>query len=104
MNNFSKAHKMTKAIIQAGDNYAATFALCLKAVYAESKAPAKKVDMMDVYKAMVDAVENGNYVYLDNIDLDALGINSVQFSGYCSALARCGLYLPANSCFGQVIF
>ena len=30
MNAFTQAHKMTKEIIQAGDNYAATFALCLK--------------------------------------------------------------------------
>ena len=30
MNAFAQAHKMTKEIIQAGDNYAATFALCLK--------------------------------------------------------------------------
>jgi hypothetical protein len=30
MNAFAQAHKMTREIIQAGDNYAATFALCLK--------------------------------------------------------------------------
>lgn len=34
---FTKAHTLTRATIQAGDSYAATFALCLKAVYAESK-------------------------------------------------------------------
>lgn len=32
MNAFAQAHKMTREIIQAGDNYAATFALCLKHV------------------------------------------------------------------------
>ena len=30
MNAFAQAHKLTKEIIQPGDNYAATFALCLK--------------------------------------------------------------------------
>ena len=33
---FKKAHALTKATIKAGDNYLATFALCLKAIYAES--------------------------------------------------------------------
>ena len=36
-NIFKKAHALTKATIQAGDNYAATFAICLKVIYAESK-------------------------------------------------------------------
>lgn len=30
---FKTAHALTKATIQAGDNYAATFAICLKVVY-----------------------------------------------------------------------
>lgn len=30
---FKKAHQLTKQTVQTGDNYAATFALCLKAVY-----------------------------------------------------------------------
>lgn len=34
---FKKAHALTKATIQAGDSYSATFAICLKVVYAESK-------------------------------------------------------------------
>ena len=34
---FKKAHALTKATIQAGDNYSATFAICLKAIYAGSK-------------------------------------------------------------------
>jgi hypothetical protein len=29
---FIKAHKMTKAVLKAGDNYRVTFAACLKAV------------------------------------------------------------------------
>lgn len=32
-NIFKAAHKLTKATIKAGDNYQATFAICLKVVY-----------------------------------------------------------------------
>lgn len=32
-NIFKKAHALTKATLKAGDNYAATFAICLKTVY-----------------------------------------------------------------------
>ena len=34
---FKAAHKLAKSVIQVGDNYSATFALCLKAVFAQSK-------------------------------------------------------------------
>ena len=34
---FKQTHALTKATVKAGDNYQATFALCLKAVYAQSK-------------------------------------------------------------------
>lgn len=37
MSTFAKAHAMTKRIIQAGDNYAATFALCLKVEHKKAK-------------------------------------------------------------------
>jgi hypothetical protein len=30
---FTKAHALTRATVQTGDSYAATFGLCLKAVY-----------------------------------------------------------------------
>ena len=43
MNNailFKQAHAMTKASMQAGDNYQATFALCLKLVIEQNKAQA----------------------------------------------------------------
>lgn len=34
---FKKAHALARATIKAGDNYQATFALCLKAIIADSK-------------------------------------------------------------------
>jgi len=36
-NIFKAAHKLTKATVQTGDSYSATFAICLKVIYAESK-------------------------------------------------------------------
>ena len=36
---FTKAHRWTKLTIETGDDYRATFALCLKALYAESRKP-----------------------------------------------------------------
>lgn len=34
---FKAAHKLAKSVIKAGDSYSATFALCLKAVYAQKE-------------------------------------------------------------------
>ena len=34
---FKAAHALTKATVKAGDSYSATFAICLKVIYAESK-------------------------------------------------------------------
>lgn len=44
---FKKAHRWTKLTIQAGDSYAATFALCLKALYAENKKPTITVEALE---------------------------------------------------------
>lgn len=42
---FKKAHALTRKTIKTGDDYRATFALCLKAVIADSKAPKKEIKM-----------------------------------------------------------
>lgn len=34
---FKAAHALTKATVKVGDSYSATFAICLKVIYAESK-------------------------------------------------------------------
>ena len=41
---FKAAHKLAKATVKAGDNYQATFALCLKAVYAQSSSNIINID------------------------------------------------------------
>lgn len=51
MNAFTQAHKMTKEIIQAGDNYAATFALCLKHIN-------QKVKTMQIKPEAVTTIES----------------------------------------------
>ena len=43
---FSKAHKLAKAVIKAGDNYAVTFAACLKEIYKEIKMAVKNIDQL----------------------------------------------------------
>lgn len=40
---FKQAHALAKATVKAGDNYQATFALCLKTVYAQSKSQVARV-------------------------------------------------------------
>ena len=40
---FQQAHALAKSVIKTGDNYQATFALCLKAVYAQSKSQVARV-------------------------------------------------------------
>ena len=49
---FKQAHALTKATIQAGDNYQATFALCLKAVYAQSKESSTLINLAALLKLL----------------------------------------------------
>lgn len=46
---FTKAHALTRTTIQTGDSYSATFALCLKAVYAEARQP--KQTLIEIFAA-----------------------------------------------------
>ena len=63
---FKQAHAMTKQVIQTGDNYQATFSLCLKAVKADIKQ---------------DAINNTNFIVLAAIVLFIVNIaNNVDFA------------------------
>jgi hypothetical protein len=53
MNAFAQAHKMTKEIIQAGDNYAATFALCLKHINQKAKTMQIKPEALQFIKTAI---------------------------------------------------
>lgn len=72
-NLFKVAHKLTKATVQAGDNYSATFAICLKVVIelakqvkAQNKTSAIKINRQnraDLYDAIMNEgySERGNF-------------------------------------------
>jgi len=57
MNAFTQAHTMTKEIIQAGDNYAATFALCLKHIKGSIMTEAQKLAAQFIADAKARIVE-----------------------------------------------
>lgn len=70
---FKAAHKMTKEIIQAGDDYRVTFGACLSLVIAESKKPAITADsMMAAFKAesLNSAIKNWSACGIKNMDAD----------------------------------
>lgn len=113
MNVMAKAHEIVRNYIANGARKALKYRDLLKGalrvahkqfkeMMAAKQEPKKVVTALDVYAAMQEVNENG-YVYLDNVDLEKLGINSVQFSGFCSALARCGMYKPVDANFGKLI-
>lgn len=57
---FKKAHALAKATIKAGDNYQATFALCLKVVYADNQftGSAKQIAWAkDIYAVKVKQID-----------------------------------------------
>ena len=66
MNVMTKAHALTKQVIQAGDNYAATFALCLKQVHMEANpmkaAINQMIDSATQYIARLEAFKATNPV------------------------------------------
>lgn len=75
---FKTAHKLVKKVIQAGDNYAATFSACLKATYEGLKMTTKSI-AEKLIAAGGKVWEKGNYkrIYLNMNLVNALdlGIN-----------------------------
>ena len=56
---FKQAHAMTKQVIQTGDNYQATFGLCLKVIKAEAKqAVVNNVNFLVVAVIVMTLVNN----------------------------------------------
>lgn len=51
-NLFKQAHDLTRATIQAGDDYQATFILCLRAIIADSKARLAEHSLNTVFEAI----------------------------------------------------
>lgn len=51
-NLFKQAHALTRATIQDGDNYAATFTLCLRAIIADKKSRLAEHSLNTVFEAI----------------------------------------------------
>lgn len=54
-NLFKQAHALTRATIQAGDNYQATFILCLRAIIADAK-QASSEPMANQFNTIFEAI------------------------------------------------
>lgn len=71
---FKQAHAMTRATIQAGDDYRTTFGACLKAIKDEIK-QAANIDLFVIIAAIIAmvaakvSVMNGNVIYRNNASL-----------------------------------
>lgn len=71
---FKQAHAMTRATIQAGDDYRATFGACLKAIKDEVK-QAANIDLFVIIAAIIAmvtakfSVKNGDIIYRNNASL-----------------------------------
>lgn len=71
---FKQAHAMTRATIQAGDDYRTTFGACIKAIKDEAKRSAS-IDLFVIIAAIVAmvtakfSVKNGDIIYRNNASL-----------------------------------
>lgn len=72
-NIFKKAHELTKNIIKKGDNYRATFRLCLSFVYSQIK---KGVDKMVELKGTEKQVKWGKDIRKEMLNLLEKGFNA----------------------------
>nr|WP_313974094.1 hypothetical protein [uncultured Psychrobacter sp.] len=93
---FKAAHALTKATIQTGDSYSATFAICLKAVYAENKAfeiiEALQIEVVsgaDTKKLTLNYDDNGVFIlskdgtkkaYVSYLDKKEIKLRNATFS------------------------
>lgn len=78
---FKAAHALTKATIQTGDSYSATFAICLKVVYAESKKSniAELVEKRDVLAILQNAE------YIADVQAELKSDESIDFDMFIDA-------------------
>lgn len=84
---FIKAHNLTKGIIRKGDNYRATFKLCLSYVYFQIKQELNKLTVSEKLTSKGYKVwEKGTHkrIYINNIVelAEKFGIELINPSGY----------------------
>lgn len=64
---FKQAHALVKKYIQVGDNYAATFALCLKQAYKNRKISISDLRQLAKYSVTFGIAKNGqDYLEMDS--------------------------------------
>ena len=64
---FKQAHAIVKKCIQVGDNYAATFTLCLKQAYKNRKISISDLRQLAKYKVTFGIAKNGqDYLEMDS--------------------------------------
>lgn len=64
---FKQAHALVKKYIQVGDNYAATFALCLKQAYKNRKISISDLRQLAKYSVTFGISKNGHdYLEMDS--------------------------------------
>lgn len=82
---FKKAHALTKAIIQTGDSYSATFTICLKTVY---QMAAKALTTLEFRKLGLVAKKTSNgaqaFEVVVGSEADAMLSNGATFASLLS--------------------
>ena len=103
---FKQGHALVKKYIQAGDNYSATFALCLKQAYKNLKLSITDLRQlakrgvttgiakngqdyleMDSEKGFINWLKNGGQIFLNGEKLNITGFGK-EFSSYGKFLVR----------------
>lgn len=103
---FKQAHALVKKYIQVGDNYAATFALCLKQAYKNLKLSISDLRQlakrgvtfgtdkngkdyleMDSSKGFINWLKNGGQIFLNDEKLNITGFGK-EFSSYGNFIIR----------------
>lgn len=103
---FKQAHALVKKYIQVGDNYAATFALCLKQAYKNRKISISDLRQLAKYsvtfgiakngqdylemhseKGFINWLKNDGRIFLNGEKLNIIGFGK-EFRGYGKFLVR----------------
>ena len=76
---FQQAHALAKSVIKTGDNYQATFALCLKAVYAQSKSQVARVKDIITQAVNAGINQDANNQYFQLIKESVVNFGAESF-------------------------
>lgn len=93
---FKQAHALTRATIQAGDNYQATFILCLRAIIADNK-QANSEPMANQFNTIFEAigykpVRHRTYTCKPVSSIDRRLVADIIYAMTCLAIALFALW------------